>query len=83
MVITKGLYHSYTSISQFYSTVKSIINSIDTFNKLFVVIKLDITAKLAAELVDAIIVAKCYIGSIAFLCYTGNITPPRIANYHQ
>ena len=81
--MTRGIYHSYTSTSQSYSTVRSITNGINTFNKPFVAVKLDIVAKLAVELVDAIIVAKCYTGNTAFLCYTGSTTPPYIANYCQ
>ena len=62
---TRGLYHSYTITSQFYST-RSIISAINTFNKLDAAAELDIVAELATELVDAIIVAECYTGSTTF-----------------
>ena len=61
----RGLYHSYTITSQYYLT-RSIISAINTFNKLDVVVELNIAAEPAIELVDAIIVAECYIGSTAF-----------------
>ena len=83
MATIKGLYHSYTSTSQSYSTARSITDSMDTFNKPLVAIKPDIAAEPVAEPVDVTTVVKCYTGSTAFLYYTGSTTPPYIANYRQ
>ena len=80
---TRGLYHSYTSTSQSYSTARSITNGIDAFNEPLIAAKPDIAAEPAAEPVDATTVAKCYTGSTAFLCYTGSTMPPCIANYRR
>jgi hypothetical protein len=55
---TRGLYYSYIITSQSYSTAR--FNGINTFNKL------DTAAEPIAELVDAIIVIKCYTSSTAF-----------------
>ncbi len=83
MAATRGLYYSYISTSQSYSTAKSITNGIDIFNKPLVAAKLDTTAELAVKPIDAIIVAKCYKESTAFLYYTGSTASPHIANYRQ
>ena len=81
--VIRGLYYSYISTSQSYLTARSITDGINTFNKLLVAAELDIVVKLAAELADTIIITKCYIGSTAFLCYTGSTAPSFIANYRQ
>jgi len=70
IVATRGLYHSYIITSQSYLIIRSITNSINTFNKLNIVVELDIVVELAIELVDAIIVAECYIGSTTFFYIT-------------
>ena len=54
----RGLYYSYIITSQSYLIVRS--NGIVTFNKLDIV---NIVVELVVELVDAIIVAECYIYS--------------------
>ena len=83
MAAIKGLYHSYISTSQSYSTTRSITDSIDAFNKPLAATKPDIAAEPAVKPADAITVAKCYTGSTAFLCYTGSTVSPRIANYRR
>ena len=74
MAMTRGLYHSYISTSQFYSTARSIIDGMDVFDEPLAAVKLDIVAKPAVKPVDVITVAKCYIDSTTPLC---------IANYRQ
>jgi len=59
VVIKRGLYYSYTIISQSYSAAR-LINSNNIFNELDAVVKL----------IDAIIGAECYIGGDAFFCTT-------------
>jgi len=66
MIVIKGLYYSYIITSQFYLTAKSIINGINAFNKLYTIIEPNIIVGLAVELVDIIIIAKCYTGSTVF-----------------
>jgi hypothetical protein len=67
---TRGLYYSYIITSQSYLITRSITNGINAFNKLDIVVELDIVAEPAIELVDAIIVAEYYIGSTAFFYIT-------------
>jgi len=69
---TRSLYYSYIITSQSYLTTRSIINAINAFNKPDTAAELDTIAEPAAELVDAIIVVKCYIGSTTFFYITSH-----------
>jgi len=71
MAVTRGLYYSYTITSQSYLT-RSIINAINAFNELDAIAELYTIVEPATELVDAIIVAECYIGSTDFFCITSH-----------
>jgi hypothetical protein len=68
--VIKGLYYSYTITSQSYLTARSIINSINTLDELYIAAEPDTAVKLIAEPVGAITVTEYYIGSTAFFYIT-------------
>ena len=70
--VIRGLYHNCTIISQFYLTVRSIINGINTLDKPYTATKLNAAVKPAAESAGTIIDIKYYTGSTAFLYITNH-----------